>query len=207
MLHFPGVGAGLGNRTHQELVRRLVRWLVKDPAVSTLSFSGLKAEYPANDSISFSLKSASTVRKRTLSVKLMDARGRIVSTKKAVVDTSGLCPVEFSNPGKGVYVVRAENSGEGAGADYASEAFSISFRNEYGSTNESLLRKLADESNGCVIEYSEKSLADRIDAPSLFESRVIERHVYPIWNSRPALVIIVLLFGLEWFIRKRNGLL
>jgi hypothetical protein len=206
--NFASVGAGRGNRAYQELVRRAIRWLVKDPAVGSIFFSGLRAEYNAASPVSFSVKASQVKKGSELCVKLINAQDRIVEQKRIRPARPGALAVEFRNPGEGAYVVQAEAVKGRTVEDYASESFSVSLRGEYGDgVNLPLLSALAEQSNGRLLALDGKDLAGRIDAPALDASRVVEERLFPLWNSVWGLCGLVLLFALEWFFRKRSGLL
>lgn len=207
MMNFVNVGLGKGNRAYQELVRRTVRWLVKDPAVGSLSFSGMRQTYPSGAPITFSLKAANPGKGREIQVRIINASDVTVDRKRAVLKGAAALPMEFKNPGEGTYVVMAEVFRGAMVEDYATESFSVSLRGEYGEgSNTALLERLAEESGGRIIRSDAANPAGRIDAPALSVIRVIERKVFPIWNGLIGLLCVVLLFSLEWFIRKRNGL-
>jgi hypothetical protein len=75
--------------------------------------------------------------------------------------------------------------------------------------NTSLLRELAFRTSGKY--YSPENIKELVtDIASLqsFKARDIRRATaYEIWNWQYTLACIVLLFGMEWFIRKRSGML
>ena len=73
---------------------------------------------------------------------------------------------------------------------------------------EGLLR-LADRTGGRYYDPADiRSIAHDIAALKAFKPRAVTRSTeLEIWNSRWLLGIVVVLFSLEWFIRKRSGML
>jgi hypothetical protein len=209
MVNFVNVGKGAGNRSYQMLVRRIVRWLIKDPALGALSFSGVQAEYGTGASISFSVRLAGARKGRTLRLRIVDGAGKTVDSRARAAGRAAVYPFDFKNPGEGLYVLKAELIQNKVIQDHASEVFRVSSLAEYGDTpfNSALLEKLAKESRGRIIEYDGAGLLDRIDVPEKIVSRVIEKRSFPLWNRLILILIAVGFFAMEWFIRKRNGLL
>ena len=73
------------------------------------------------------------------------------------------------------------------------------------SQNESLLRQIAGESGGQYLpEESIRTLKDLLAPWKDGQSREVE---IPIWNGFPWFSLLILLLGLEWWLRKRVGLI
>jgi hypothetical protein len=72
-----------------------------------------------------------------------------------------------------------------------------------------LLQQIAAQSGGRYYDSDNFSSLDQ-DVTSMpnFEPRDINKSAkIEIWNSRWMLALIVFIFALEWFLRKRNGML
>jgi hypothetical protein len=73
------------------------------------------------------------------------------------------------------------------------------------SQNESLLRQIAGESGGQYLpEESIRTIKDLLAPWKDGQSREVE---IPIWNGFPWFSLLILLLGLEWWLRKRVGLI
>jgi uncharacterized membrane protein len=207
--NFVNVGRGEGNRAYQELIKRTVRWLIKDPAAGVVSVSGVRAEYARGSSITFSAKLSERKPGGSLVVKLVNARGKTVDRKVFPAKRAGNFPVDFKNPGDGIFIVKAEIVKNKHVLDYATESFGVSSQAEYGDgkVNVPLLTGLAKESSGRIIDYDDPDFIDKIDVSVQEVKNIIGKKTHSLWNALTAVIIIVLFFAVEWFIRKRNGLL
>jgi hypothetical protein len=75
--------------------------------------------------------------------------------------------------------------------------------------NKSLLQQIATQTGGRYYDGDNvSSLAQDVTTMPHFKSRDISTSAtIEIWNSRWMLVLVVFIFSLEWFLRKRNGML
>ncbi len=75
--------------------------------------------------------------------------------------------------------------------------------------NKSLLRQIALQSGGKYYNSEEvnKIVADISSLPNFISQETTKSSEIEIWNSRWMILLIILLFALEWFLRKRYGLL
>ncbi|MBN1825579.1 MAG: hypothetical protein JW958_04870 [Candidatus Eisenbacteria bacterium] len=108
-------------------------------------------------------------------------------------------------PGEYAYEAAAQKGGALLGKDEG--AFSVSdFSPEFLDTerNDELLAAIARASGGRVLPVEE--LAEWGGDLSLPSRTRIARSEREIWNHPAVLILLVLLFGAEWFIRKRKGL-
>lgn len=76
-------------------------------------------------------------------------------------------------------------------------------------TNVALLQQIANSSGG---EYADaetfNTLLEKISLRSDMQARsIVQTSEFELWNLPTFLTLIVLLFGIEWFIRKRSGML
>ena len=89
-------------------------------------------------------------------------------------------------------------------------AFSVgSFNAEYLETrmNKLLLQQIAAQTGGRYYETNElSSLLHDISSLHNFKPRNVSKSAeIEIWNSRWMLLLVIFIFALEWFLRKRNG--
>lgn len=109
----------------------------------------------------------------------------------------------------GQYEFTVEGGSLGDGAKQARAQFEVLSEtpNELTeiSQNNSLLQQIAAESGGQYLpEESIRTLKDLVTPWKDGQSREIE---IPIWNGFPLFLLIILLLGLEWWLRKRIGLI
>jgi hypothetical protein len=108
------------------------------------------------------------------------------------------------------FIAKVEKNGVLMGEDQG--AFSIGgFSAEYLETrmNKQLLQQISAHTGGRYYESSEfDSLPQDVAGLPNFKPRDISKSAeIEIWNSYWMLVIIIFVFAMEWFLRKRNGML
>lgn len=206
--NFESAGKGRGNRAYQEMVRRLIRWLIKDPALGTVAIQGLRPVQSETRPVAFNLRMSASPAGQNAVVSLFDGRGRLVERKSVRPERNKPLPVEFRPPGPGLYLAAAELYRSGTLQEKVAEAFTVSATSEYGdpSGRRAYLMALAAQTRGEIIAREETSLADRIKVPEKTIKRILSRETRPLWNTRAMLCLVALLFAVEWFLRKRKGL-
>jgi hypothetical protein len=72
-----------------------------------------------------------------------------------------------------------------------------------------VLRQLAAITGGAfMLPGDTEALDELLRTIGEYESRhVTDRAEFQIWNLPLVLIVLILFFSLEWFLRKRNGLL
>ncbi len=75
--------------------------------------------------------------------------------------------------------------------------------------NAELLRQLADRSGGRYLEPNRiNSLDETLASQASFAPNVLhQQREIELWNWRTVLIILIVLLAMEWFLRKRSGML
>ncbi len=75
--------------------------------------------------------------------------------------------------------------------------------------NAELLRQLADRSGGRYLEPNQiNSLDEALTSQASFAPNVLhQQQEIEVWNWRTVLIILIVLLAVEWFLRKRSGML
>ncbi len=118
--------------------------------------------------------------------------------------TEGLAPGDYSFTGQ------ASASGKSHGEDKGK--FSIGETNaEFLETrmNKSLLEQIAFRTGGTYYDINgASSIAEDLNRNNFFTPKeLIQTSEIELWNWRYLLALLILLFGAEWFIRKKSGML
>ncbi len=108
------------------------------------------------------------------------------------------------------YTASAQKNGEVLGTDsgvFAVGALTLEYRETRA--NATLLRQLAGRSGGAFLTSSEFSkLPEILSANGSFNTVVVEEErETELWRLYPFLVAIILLLTVEWFLRKRSGMI
>ena len=125
---------------------------------------------------------------------------------------SGQYQGEFDALQEGEYKFTATVAANGAAIGSDQGTFSVGGLNaEFLETrmNKILLQQIAAQSGGRYYDSDKlDSLAHDVTTLPNFKPRGISKSAsIEIWNSRWMLALVVFIFALEWFFRKRNGML
>jgi uncharacterized membrane protein len=199
-LNFTGVDAGFGNRAYLEMVRRLVRWMVKDPSVNDLEITDIPARIQFGETWGLKLK-RSGGRRSGVELKLVDGNGSVHFRKNIPPFTGSTETIEMPLLKPGVYLVNAESQAHFIeilpSSEYITEESDFDF-----------LRAIAKGSGGKTIETSNSvGWNSEIKLDNKRSAKPGETKVIQIWNHPVLLVLLGLLLGIEWFLRRRRGLL
>ena len=83
------------------------------------------------------------------------------------------------------------------------EEFSLEYQNTR--MNEELLKRIASESGGAYFTADDYSgLPEKLTFP---EKHLVIKSEFQIWNKAPLLIACLVLLSVEWFVRKRKGML
>jgi len=131
-------------------------------------------------------------------------------------------PISFTNIGNGLYESTFTDlrkgdynfSGEASlnkkslGKDFGRFSVGeIDFELQNTTMNSDLLKLLAKETKGKFFYNSSGNLIDKLKEISKNASKIkTEVNEYRLWTNELFLAFIILLFAIEWFIRKREGL-
>ncbi|MFQ5677058.1 MAG: hypothetical protein ACE5G1_14275, partial [bacterium] len=86
---------------------------------------------------------------------------------------------------------------------FSVEEFSLEYQNTR--MNEDLLKRIATESGGEF--YTTENFAGLPEKLKFPEKYVSLKNEWEIWNRVPLLISCIFLLSVEWFIRKRKGML
>lgn len=201
-LNFAGVDLGFGNRAYLEMIRRLIRWSVKDPTVSELDFENVPNRLRHGELWSVRLRNKNR-RKGGAVVRLISGENRTLFEKKILPfsDTSALVEMPQLLPGS--YLLTTQ-SGSGARSDRFVEVLPSQEFTSNG--NEiSLLREMARVSGGKTLDQNYK-WADEVEPKCVRRNSFKAEKVVKLWNHPAVALLFVLFLGAEWFIRRRRGL-
>ena len=215
--YFEMVGRGRGNRPYLNLVKRSVDWLVHSPSLDRVRLSSLRRQYKAGED--------AEVRLRVLDARYRPAPGAEVTG--AVLDPYGnRIPVRFTPdrepglylarprlPTPGPYRIQAEARVGGrvlGRSELLLDAQTFNLEEEDAAPRPDFLRRLARASGGRFIEggaFDDRAVSE---VANLLKSRtrlnLVEERELPLWKIEYAFVALVVLLGVEWFLRRRRGL-
>jgi uncharacterized membrane protein len=209
-----------GNRDtpqhHLKLIRQAVRWLAQEPSFEQVQLQPIAITKPGE-------KAAIKLRvlkddftpalQANVQLRVFAPDGNPVILAAAPAGEAGDYAAEYTPVKEGAYRVEAEATlgGKPLGKDHG--GFSVAY--PYGETNdgrprEDLLRQIAEISQGeyfSIDEWNEKSLekiAARLE--DLAPSSITEQRQTKLWSTLWPFVLILAFLSVEWWMRRKWGM-
>jgi hypothetical protein len=214
-------GIGKTSRAYETLIRNTVRWMVTREDAKLVRVTSNKEIYRGGEAIELSAqiyyedyraRAGANVRVQLASdLPFIGFKGKSEQFSQEVIlqDVGdGLYRATLQVLGGGEYQFRgvAEQSGQKIGEDAG--RFSVTpFSSEFLNTrlNEPLLRQMAQATQGSY--GPPDSLINFIARLPLTPLSRQETSDFALWGRAPALLILLTVLGIEWFIRKQQGML
>lgn len=209
----PAAVGGSPPRAYDKLWTQALRWLVKDPDLTTLRIQADKPNVEPGEEVQASV----TVRKpdyspapgtKVYAAAIQVDEGKVAAEKQLVAGPDGTLHVDFGALPAGPYklVARAQ-LGQGPQSE-ASDAVAVRAAGpELGDAapRPKLLQEIAELTGG-----KSMALPERMPDLPFVEPEVVEvgaRKDVPVWDQPWALIVLVLALGAEWALRRRWGFL
>jgi uncharacterized membrane protein len=215
--NFIAVGNKETPQNHLKLVRQAVRWLAQEPSFEQVQLRPIATAQPG-EKVAIKLKALkddfTPARQASVQLRVFSAEGEPTLVSAGADGEEGEYSGEFIPTREGTYRVEAEASlaGKALGKDRTS--FTAAF--SYGETDDGrpridLLKQIAESSKGeyySIDEWSDKSL-EKIVAKleAVAPSQIIEQRQTRLWSTLWPFSIILLLLSLEWWMRRKWGLI
>ena len=198
----------------EQFILNAVRWLTTQEDSRRIRVQSSKHVYTTQDAVEFiaQVYDANYQPVDDAQVEVHVQRGSETSLIVLNALGSGQYQGEFEALREGEYKFTATVVANGAAIGSDQGTFSVGGLNaEFLETrmNKSLLQQIAAQTGGRYYDGDNvSSLAQDVTTMPHFKSRDISTSAtIEIWNSRWMLVLVVFIFSLEWFLRKRNGML
>lgn len=209
----PAATSGSPPRAYDKLWTQALRWLVKDPDLTTLRIQADKPNVEPGEEVG----AVVTVRKPDYSpapgthvyvAAIQVDEGKVAKEQQAAVGPDGTLHVSFGALPAGPYklIARAQ-LGEGPQSE-ATDAVAVRAAGpELGDAapRPKLLQEIAEVTGGTSM-----ALPDHMPELPLVEPEVVEvgaRKDLPVWDEPWPLLVLVLALGAEWALRRRWGFL
>jgi hypothetical protein len=203
-------GVGKTPLAYENLIRNSVRWMVTREDAKLVRVTSNKEIYRGGEAIELSAQIYyEDYRPREGAQVRVQLSGPQFSPEIILQDIGdGLYRATLQVLGGGEYQFLgvAEHSGQKIGEDsgrFSVEPFSLEFLNTR--LNETLLRQMAQATGGAY--GPPDSLADFVARLPLTPISHHETSDFALWGRTPALFVLLLVLGVEWFVRKRQGML
>jgi len=207
---FLNQGISGGDELYAGLLMKTMRWLVTSSEIQPLTITTDRKLYSSGENVDFSaiLRSGDGEIIKSGQIEITLRGPESISKILLELDKNGNYRGVFQPEGVGDYTFEgtAEVNGESIGIDSGSFAVELyNIEKETLRQNRELLQAIASESGGAyVIPDSLQILADIINAPTRTVTTSWQRRIFLNWDLW---AIVISLLALEWFIRKRRGML
>lgn len=209
---FPSHARGASNRMYERFWSNAIRWLVRDPDLTTLSVtadpSSVEPGRPVGVAVIARQADYQPAPQAKVTVELIDANdGRIVGTQTVEAGADGTLRVEFPPPEPGAYKVVGRATKDDKPLGEASDAVAVRAVGPEladARVNGPLLEEIARATGGAFFDSPGFSLSDvPLKEPPLVE--VGRAKDQPLWDRWYWLTALVIVAGLEWAVRRRFG--
>ncbi|HEY7317137.1 MAG TPA: glutamine amidotransferase [Candidatus Binatia bacterium] len=215
--NFIAVGNRETPQNHLKLIRQAIRWLAQEPAFEQVHIQPIPVSRPG-EKIAIKLRvlkdDFTPTRQATVQLRVIGPEGEPTLVQTTADSEEGEYTGEYTPTREGSYRAEAEASlsGKPLGKDNASFSVAVPYgETDDGRPRPELLKQIAASSQGEYIpirEWNEKTL-DRIAAKleSHAPTQIIEQRQTRLWSTVWPFAIILLLLSVEWWMRRKWGLI
>ncbi|MGV3624485.1 MAG: glutamine amidotransferase [Archangium sp.] len=209
---FPSHACGAPTRNYERFWSNAIRWLVRDPDLTTLSVtadpSSVEPGKPVGVVVVARLPDYQPAPGAKVSVDLVDANdGRVIAQQTQETGADGTLRIEFAPPPPGAYKVNARATKDEKSLGEGSDAVAVrSVGPELADArvNSNLLEEIARATGGTFFDSLDFKASDvPLREPPLVE--VGRSRDEALWDRWYWLTLLIVLLGLEWAVRRRFG--
>jgi len=215
--NFIAVGNKETPQNHLKLIRQAVRWLAQEPSFEQVQLRPIPSAQPG-EKVAIKLKvlkdDFTPTRQASVQLRVISADGEPALIAASADSEEGEYSGEFIPTKEGTYRVEAEASLAGKVLGKDKSSFTAAFT--YGETDDGqprldLLKQIAETSKGeyfSINDWNEKTL-EKIAAKleSVTPSQIVEQRQTRLWSTLWPFGIILVLLSVEWWMRRKWGLI
>jgi hypothetical protein len=215
--NFEMVGIQGGNHHYLNMIHQMVRWLVKEPGMRPVQLFSDKDTYQLGEAVALRIRvldhDFSPATGAVLNLVVQDPQGQSVQVNTAPTDEPGEFQATLKAEHLGAFRVEvdARLADRHLGQDVLIyEVTSSTAEALHGAPDHETLRQLASASGGRFFTASEVDadfgavLRDILKRD--LQYKIIEERALHLRHTPSAFLVLVALFGIEWFLRRRAGL-
>jgi uncharacterized membrane protein len=215
--NFIAVGNRETPQNHLKLIRQAVRWLAQEPSFEQVQIRPIPPSRPG-EKVAIKLRvlkdDFTPTGQASVQLRVTGPDGDPLLISTTADSAEGEYTGDFTPTKEGSYRVEAEASLAGKALGKDKTSFSIIF--PYGETDDGrprpeLLKKIAETSHGAffsINDWNEKTF-DQIAAKleSQAPSQIVERRQTRLWSTMWPFALVLVLLGVEWWMRRTWGLI
>lgn len=211
---FPAVADGSAGREFDRFWSNALRWLIRDPELARVRLEAERSVVLLGDPVGAEVTVLGPdyqgLAGATVQADLVEVGGKrtVLESKEITTGSEGNGVVVFEDVAPGTYEIRvqARSGGERIGRakePIIVEAADVEFQAPF--PRPEILRALAEASGGKYVDIGEP-LPD-IELRDARRVEVDRTRRIPIWDTFPAFLGLLVFAALEWWLRRRSGLL
>ncbi len=212
MWAFTSHSKGSPNRSYDRFWSNALRWLVRDPDLTTLKVQAdppaVEPGRPVGVIVSARMPDYQPAADADVKVDLFSVKdGQVIASQQGKTGPDGVVRLEFPPPAAGAYKLKATASAQGKALGEGEDAVAVravGTELSDAQVRTDLLEKIADATGGKAFRLPQTGLPEvpLLDPPTVEVGRSKDR---PLWDRWYYLVALVTLLGAEWFLRRRFG--
>jgi uncharacterized membrane protein len=196
-----------GNWAYLRLVERMIRWLTKDPSLDPIQITLPEKMGGVGEEIEIRIKAgegdASSNVKAGVSVSVFSPDGKKIAPKLKTAGQPGEYLGSFVPEKAGTYALKIETQ---TGSLEESILVTGSLENQDSIPDHTRLRKVSASTGGKFLSRTDDLLKEIENAGGKVNNRFIQEKRFSVWNSLSLLILIAGCLSVEWYYRRRWGL-
>ena len=212
--NFLSVAKGGSNRHYIKFWQNAIKWLIKDPTLNPVRITANKETFLPNEEIQVKIEVLGRNYQPFEGVQLdidviNEFSGKSTFSTNGITDSDGQYRFTVKHDKEGYYFVKAtaRKENDEIGQDYT--VFNIALKNKEfkdPSIRREVLAKLSEISGGKYFELPTKNIQERLSIENPSVTKLVGKRQISLWDNGYIFMIILTIFSLEWWIRKRSGL-
>ena len=212
--NFLSVAKGGSNRHYIKFWQNAIKWLIKDPTLNPVRITANKETFLPNEEIQVKIEVLGRNYQPFEGVQLdidviNEFSGKSTFSTNGITDSDGQYRFTVKHDKEGYYFVKAtaRRENDETGQDYT--VFNIALKNKEfkdPSIRREVLAKLSEISGGKYFDLPTKNIEEKLSIENPSVIKLVGRRQISLWDNGYIFMIILTIFSLEWWIRKRSGL-
>jgi uncharacterized membrane protein len=196
-----------GNWAYLRLVERMIRWLTKDPSLDPIQITLPEKLGGIGEEIEVRIKAGdrddSSNEKEGVSVSVFTPEGKKISPKLKMAGQPGEYLGSFVPEKAGTYTLRIETR---TGSLEESILVTGSLENQDAVPDHNRLSKISESTGGKFLSRTDDLLKEMENYIRKANKPFIQEKRFSVWNSLWLLILIAACLSVEWYYRRRWGL-
>jgi uncharacterized membrane protein len=206
--HMGMVAQGKGNWAYLRFIERMVRWLTKDPSLDPVQITIPEKSGETGHEIGIKIQvkeeDTSSKFKGAISFSVFNPAGMKVVSQLKAAGQQGEYLGSFLPEKGGIYRVRVETM-EGRLEEPVVVAEGMEGLDAV--PNPDHLKRIAETTGGKILSSSNELLKEAEIYAEKSRERFVEEKNLPLWGTPYLLVLVLTCLGMEWYLRRRGGMI